>query len=119
MGQKAGAISSGHPETTKAGAVVIRASEADRYSGNALVADDPYLAYARIATLFAPKPAVEPGIHPSVEHRPAGRSGSLHLTKLDKPQQTGTTALPIGKRVPVEGNLLPFAVSKTGTLAVL
>jgi UDP-3-O-[3-hydroxymyristoyl] glucosamine N-acyltransferase len=52
-------------ETTKAGAVVIRASEADRYSGNALVADDPYLAYARIATLFAPKPAVEPGIHAS------------------------------------------------------
>ena len=50
-------------ETTGAGAVIIRSEEADRFTGNALLAKDPYLAYARIASLFDPKPTTRPGIH--------------------------------------------------------
>jgi len=50
---------------TRAGAVVLRAADAADWSGNGLLADDPYLAFARIATLFERLPATQPGIHPS------------------------------------------------------
>ena len=49
--------------TTTAGAVLIQAENADRCQGNALIAADPYLAYARIASLFDPRPKSPPGIH--------------------------------------------------------
>lgn len=52
-------------ESTNAAAVVVRAEDADRCPGNALIAPDPYLAYARIANLFDPKPQAKPGIHES------------------------------------------------------
>ena len=52
-------------EHTRAGAVVIQSRDSSRYSGNALIAKDPYLAYARIASLFDPRPRAESGIHPS------------------------------------------------------
>jgi UDP-3-O-[3-hydroxymyristoyl] glucosamine N-acyltransferase len=48
-----------------AGLVVMRAADADDYAGNALVADDPYVAFAKIAALFDPRPVLQPGIHPS------------------------------------------------------
>lgn len=50
---------------TRAGAVILRESDAADCPGNCLVAADPYLAYARVATLFDPRPAAPPGIHPS------------------------------------------------------
>jgi len=52
------------PET-KAGAVILRGGDTASCPTNCLVADDPYLAYARVATLFDPRPAAEPGIHPT------------------------------------------------------
>jgi UDP-3-O-[3-hydroxymyristoyl] glucosamine N-acyltransferase len=51
--------------STKAGAVILKDKDAPDCPTNCLVAEDPYLAYARIATLFDPRPAVPPGIHPS------------------------------------------------------
>ena len=50
---------------TRAGVLVLREADAGAWSGSALVARDPYAAFARIAALFEPRPARAPGIHPS------------------------------------------------------
>ncbi len=52
---------------TRAGAVIVHADMRDRVpaSSVAIVADDPQVAWARVATLFHPLPPVSPGIHPS------------------------------------------------------
>ncbi len=48
-----------------AGLVVMRAEDAEGYAGNALIAKDPYAAFAKIAALFDHRPAIVVGIHPS------------------------------------------------------
>jgi len=49
-----------------AGAVVVRADDAASDGASArLVASDPYVAFAKIAALFADAPAAAPGVHPS------------------------------------------------------
>jgi UDP-3-O-[3-hydroxymyristoyl] glucosamine N-acyltransferase len=51
---------------TRAGAVVLRASDVgDDYHGTLLLADDPYVAFARIGALFDVRIARPPGIHAS------------------------------------------------------
>lgn len=50
---------------TAAGIVVLRADDAAGHARTALVAKDPYTAFARIAALFESRPAAAPGIHPS------------------------------------------------------
>jgi UDP-3-O-[3-hydroxymyristoyl] glucosamine N-acyltransferase len=50
---------------TRAGVVVVRESDADARDGTALVARDPYVAFARISALFERKPARPAGIHPT------------------------------------------------------
>jgi len=50
---------------TAAGAVVLRAADADRSPSPCLVAKDPYVAFAKIAALFEPAPALAAGVHPS------------------------------------------------------
>ena len=50
---------------TRAGAVVLRAENLADCPTAALVARDPYVAYAKIAALFERLPAAAPGIHPS------------------------------------------------------
>ena len=54
----------GQLAATAAGAVVLRAADAEGYPGTALVAADPYTAFAKLAALFDRVPAREPGIHP-------------------------------------------------------
>ena len=51
--------------TTKAGAVLVRAEYAAEVPTAALVSDNPYADYARIATVLYPLPAIEPGVHGS------------------------------------------------------
>ncbi|WP_158882228.1 UDP-3-O-(3-hydroxymyristoyl)glucosamine N-acyltransferase [Rhodanobacter sp. L36] len=51
--------------TTSAGVVVLREEHVATCPTSALVAKDPYVAYARIAALFERMPATSPGIHPS------------------------------------------------------
>ena len=48
-----------------AAVVVMRAADAEGYAGTALIAADPYVAFARIAALFDPPAAVQPGLHAS------------------------------------------------------
>lgn len=52
-------------DNSQAGAVLLKAADAESFAGNALIVADPYLAYARISHLFDPKPKAEAGIHPS------------------------------------------------------
>ncbi|BFI95267.1 MAG: UDP-3-O-(3-hydroxymyristoyl)glucosamine N-acyltransferase [Rhodanobacter sp.] len=51
--------------TTGAGAVILREENLADCPVDALVAADPYVAYARIAGLYERLPASAPGIHPS------------------------------------------------------
>jgi UDP-3-O-[3-hydroxymyristoyl] glucosamine N-acyltransferase len=55
---------------SQAGIVVMRADDASGYPRTALLAKDPYAAFAKIAALFETAPARAPGIHPSaaVDH---------------------------------------------------
>lgn len=48
---------------TRAGIVVLREADAEGYAGTALVARDPYVAYAKIASLFEPASDAPAGIH--------------------------------------------------------
>lgn len=50
---------------SRAAAVIMAAAAAESFPGNALIARDPYLAFARIARLFDDEPAATPGVHPS------------------------------------------------------
>jgi UDP-3-O-[3-hydroxymyristoyl] glucosamine N-acyltransferase len=55
---------------TAASAVVLAAADADASPAPCLVAASPYAAFARIAALFDPEPAVVPGIDPSARIAP-------------------------------------------------
>jgi UDP-3-O-[3-hydroxymyristoyl] glucosamine N-acyltransferase len=59
--------------TSTAGIVVTRAEDAAGAAATVLVARDPYATYARIATLFEPKAARPPGVHPSAVVDPSAR----------------------------------------------
>ncbi len=50
---------------TRASAVVLTATDAASFDGAALIAPDPYLAFARIGRMFAPDDTPVPGIHPT------------------------------------------------------
>jgi UDP-3-O-[3-hydroxymyristoyl] glucosamine N-acyltransferase len=54
-----------HLATTQAAAVVMSADDAAGCSVAALIASNPHLAYARIATLLYPAPPPIAGVHPS------------------------------------------------------
>lgn len=55
---------------TKAAAVVLGKRDAAGYTGNALIAKDPYLAFARIAASFDKSGEFTPGVHPSAAVAP-------------------------------------------------
>ena len=50
--------------TTEASAVILRPPDAQTFAGNALVVDNPYLAYARLSAIFAPQ-IPRTGVHTS------------------------------------------------------
>jgi UDP-3-O-[3-hydroxymyristoyl] glucosamine N-acyltransferase len=54
-----------HLAVTQAAAVILNAEDASGCPVAALIAPNPYLAYARIATVLHPPPPAVPGIHPS------------------------------------------------------
>jgi UDP-3-O-[3-hydroxymyristoyl] glucosamine N-acyltransferase len=61
--------------SSSAGVIVIKADLASSCPGNTLIAADPYLAYARIAKLFAPNTGQAAGIHPSAVIDPSVQLG--------------------------------------------
>jgi UDP-3-O-[3-hydroxymyristoyl] glucosamine N-acyltransferase len=60
---------------TAAGAVILASADAEHCPTNCLIADDPYLSYARVAALFDPRPAPAPGIHPTAVIADSARLG--------------------------------------------
>jgi UDP-3-O-[3-hydroxymyristoyl] glucosamine N-acyltransferase len=52
-------------QDTRASAVILSPAEAAGYRGNALVHPNPYLAYARVSSLFGALPTAAAGVHPS------------------------------------------------------
>ena len=58
---------------TRAGAVIVREENLPACPVPALVARDPYVAYAKIAALFEHLPAAPQGIHPSAVVAPSAR----------------------------------------------
>ncbi|MEB1529637.1 UDP-3-O-(3-hydroxymyristoyl)glucosamine N-acyltransferase [Xanthomonas sp. WHRI 7945] len=63
-----------------AAVVVLRADDAEAAPGTALIARDPYVAFAKIAALFDVAPARPPGIHPSASIDPSAQvSPSAHI----------------------------------------
>jgi UDP-3-O-[3-hydroxymyristoyl] glucosamine N-acyltransferase len=54
-----------------AGLVVMREEDADGYAGDALIAKDPYSAFAKMAALFDRRPAFVSGIHASAAIDPS------------------------------------------------
>lgn len=59
--------------TTRAGIVVLREADASGHAGTALIARDPYVAYARIAALFEPVSDAPAGVHASAVIDPTAR----------------------------------------------
>jgi UDP-3-O-[3-hydroxymyristoyl] glucosamine N-acyltransferase len=59
--------------TTAAGALVLRAPDADGFPRATLIADDPYVAFARIAALYERAPSASPGVHASASVAPGAR----------------------------------------------
>ncbi len=62
-------------DSTQAGAIVLRADDAEAWLGACLIAADPYVAFARIAALFERAPAAIPGVHPSALVAASARIG--------------------------------------------
>jgi UDP-3-O-[3-hydroxymyristoyl] glucosamine N-acyltransferase len=63
----------GQLATTQASVVVMREDDATGYTGTALLARDPYVAFARVAALFEPRSHRPAGIHSSADIDPSAR----------------------------------------------
>ncbi len=82
--------------STRAAAVILDAAHADACPGSALVSDNPYATYARIAAHLHPVAAVAPGVHPSAVIEPGAElSPSVSIGPL---VHVGTGAV-LGERV--------------------
>ena len=76
---------------TRADAIVLRADDADAFARASLIAPDPYVAFAHIATLFERAPAAAPGVHASAvvgkraRHRSRRRASARTASSTPKP----------------------------------
>ena len=61
----------GQLAATRAGIVVMRETDAEGHAGTALLAPDPYAAFAKISALFEARPAHAAGIHASAHVDPS------------------------------------------------
>jgi UDP-3-O-[3-hydroxymyristoyl] glucosamine N-acyltransferase len=61
--------------TTKAGGVILRAQDAEQYSGNAIVMGDPYVGFAKAAQLLDNTPVQEKAISPSASIHASAKLG--------------------------------------------
>jgi len=62
-------------KSTRAAAVIVSAEDAVDCPVNVLIADDPYVSYAKIAQRFDPRKPPAPGLHPSASIDPDATIG--------------------------------------------
>jgi len=62
--------------TTQAAAVLVSASDVEHCPVNSLIADDPYVSFARIASRFDPRQPLKPGVHASASIAPTASLGN-------------------------------------------
>jgi UDP-3-O-[3-hydroxymyristoyl] glucosamine N-acyltransferase len=62
-------------DLTKAGGVILRAQDANQFSGNAIIVNDPYVGFARAAQLLDNTPVQEKAIAPSAVVHPSAKLG--------------------------------------------
>lgn len=60
---------------TRAGVVILKAEDADSCPGTYLISSDPYLSYARLASLFADFATISAGVHGSAVIDPTAHLG--------------------------------------------
>lgn len=63
-------------KSTRAAAVILAEKDASDCPVNALIAEDPYVAYAKIAQRFDPRKAAAPGLHASASVDPTAKIGN-------------------------------------------
>ncbi|MDH4019382.1 MAG: UDP-3-O-(3-hydroxymyristoyl)glucosamine N-acyltransferase [Xanthomonadales bacterium] len=61
--------------STQAGVVIVSAKDAENCPVNALIADDPYVSYARVVQRFDPRRPIRPGLHSSATIDPTAIIG--------------------------------------------
>lgn len=60
---------------SRAGVVIVAPADRDGYAGNRIVADNPYLYFARVSTLLNPDPSPAIGVDPSARVHSSARIG--------------------------------------------
>ena len=85
-----------HLASTRASAVILARDLAEQCPVSALVTDNPYLAYARIAAILYPAKSATPGIHPSAVVAESAR--------VDAGAEIGACAV-VGERVELEAGV--------------
>ena len=98
-------------EQSRAGAVIVHPGMVGRVPAGcvALAVKEPYLAWAKVAALFHPRPKVRPGVHPSAFVDPSA--------KLDPSCEIGPGVV-IGARVEIGANCVigPHCVIGDGVI---
>jgi len=87
-----------HLNSTQAGAVLLSANHADRFSGNKLISPDPYLSWAKIANDLHPVIQAAPGIHPTAS---VAANCKIHPTASIAAQVSIGADCTIGERVSI------------------
>ncbi|HKK55883.1 UDP-3-O-(3-hydroxymyristoyl)glucosamine N-acyltransferase [Marinobacter sp.] len=105
-----------HLADTRASAVIMSASVADQYPGNALILENPYFAYATLSHWFDPAPVAAPGIHPSAVVAP---SAWVDDTASIGPQSVIEDDVVIGKGVVVGAGSIIGARCQLGEHSLL
>jgi UDP-3-O-[3-hydroxymyristoyl] glucosamine N-acyltransferase len=96
---------------TQAAAVVVNADDAMGCPVAALIAPNPYLAYARIATLLYPSPPPVAGIHPSAV---VGESAKIAASAAVGPLCVIESGVEVGERAQVGAGCTLFAGARVG-----
>lgn len=90
-------------KTTKASAVIVSPADVAHCSTNALIVDNPYWAYARIAQAFDQTPRADVGIHRSAC---IGQDCRIDLSASIGPQVVLGDQVILGKRVQIDAGVV-------------
>ncbi len=76
---------------TRASAVILAPGDLDHCATNALVSDNPYLAWARVLRRFADERPPQPGVHPAATVSPGARVSATAVIEAGSVVSEGAT----------------------------